>query len=60
MNILTQMDGLIRTGKDTIKNNEVSFKNFDKKKLKDFKKSLNNIKIPAKKQDELIAAVNKF
>jgi hypothetical protein len=51
------MDGLLRTGKDTIKNNEVVFRNFDKKRLLDFKKSLNNLKIPAAKQDELIAAL---
>jgi len=55
--ILEGMDGLIRTGKDTIVNNEVVFRNFDKKRLIDFKKSLTNIKIPAAKQDELIAAV---
>jgi hypothetical protein len=55
--ILEGMDGLIRTGKDTIVNNEVVFRNFDKKRLADFKKSLTNIKIPAAKQDELIAAV---
>jgi len=55
--ILEQMDGLIRTGKDTIVNNEVVFRNFDKKRLVDFKKSLTNLKIPAAKQDELIAAV---
>ena len=55
--ILEGMDGLIRTGKDTIINNEVVFRNFDKKRLADFKKSLTNIKIPAAKQDELIAAV---
>jgi len=55
--ILESMDGLIRTGKDTIVNNEVVFRNFDKKKLLDFKKSLTNLKIPAAKQDELIAAV---
>ena len=55
--ILEQMDGLIRTGKDTIKNNEVVFKNFDKKRLTDFKKSLSNLKIPAAKQDELVDAV---
>ena len=51
------MDGLIRTGKDTIKNNEVVFRNFDKKRLTDFKKSLTNLKIPTKKQDELVSAV---
>ena len=55
--ILEGMDGLIRTGKDTIVNNEVVFRNFDKKRLADFKKSLTNLKIPAAKQDELIAAV---
>ena len=55
--ILEQMDGLIRTGKDTIVKNEVVFRNFDKKRLTDFKKSLTNLKIPAAKQDELIAAV---
>jgi hypothetical protein len=55
--ILESMDGLLRTGKDTIKNNEVVFRNFDKKRLLDFKKSLNNLKIPAAKQDELIAAL---
>jgi hypothetical protein len=55
--ILEQMDGLIRTGKDTIRNNEVVFRNFDKKRLTDFKKSLTNLKIPAAKQDELVAAV---
>jgi len=55
--ILEQMDGLIRTGKDTIVNNEVVFRNFDKKRLTDFKKSLTNLKIPAAKQDELVAAV---
>ena len=55
--ILEGMDGLIRTGKDTIINNEVVFRNFDKKRLTDFKKSLTNLKIPAAKQDELIAAV---
>jgi hypothetical protein len=55
--ILEGMDGLIRTGKDTIINNEVVFRNFDKKRLADFKKSLTNLKIPAAKQDELIAAV---
>ena len=51
--ILEQMDGLIRTGKDTIVNNEVVFRNFNKKRLLDFKKSLTNLKIPAAKQDEL-------
>ena len=55
--ILEQMDGLIRTGKDTIRNNEVVFKNFDKKRLTDFRKSLSNLKIPETKQDELVAAV---
>jgi len=55
--ILEQMDGLIRTGKDTIVKNEVVFRNFDKKRLTDFKKSLTNLKIPAAKQDELVAAV---
>jgi hypothetical protein len=55
--ILEQMDGLIRTGKDTIVNNEVVFRNFDKKRLTDFKKSLTNLKIPTKKQDELVSAV---
>ena len=55
--ILESMDGLLRTGKDTIKNNEVVFRNFDKKRLLDFKKSLSNLKIPASKQDELIAAL---
>ena len=55
--ILESMDGLLRTGKDTIKNNEVLFRNFDKKRLLDFKKSLNNLKISAAKQDELIAAL---
>ena len=55
--ILESMDGLLRTGKDTIKNNEVVFRNFDKKRLLDFKKSLNNLKISATKQDELIAAL---
>jgi len=55
--ILESMDGLLRTGKDTIKNNEVVFRNFDKKRLLDFKKSLNNLKIPEAKQNELIAAL---
>ena len=50
--ILEGMDGLIRTGKDTIINNEVVFRNFDKKRLADFKKSLTNLKIPAAKQDK--------
>jgi hypothetical protein len=55
--ILEQMDGLIRTAKDTIVNNEVVFRNFNKKELINFKKSLTNLKIPAEKQDELVAAV---
>ena len=55
--ILESMDGLIRTGKDTIRNNEVVFKNFDKKRLTDFRKSLSNLKIPETKQDELVSAV---
>ena len=33
------------------------FRNFDKKRLTDFKKSLTNLKIPTAKQDELVAAV---
>ena len=47
--ILEQMDGLIRTGKDTIRNNEVVLKIFDKKRLTDFRKSLSNLKIPENK-----------
>jgi hypothetical protein len=55
--LLTQMDSLLKSGKDVIKDNEVVFNNFDKKKLQDFYKSLENIKIPKKQQEELVTAL---
>jgi hypothetical protein len=55
--LLTQMDSLLKSGKDVIKDNEVVFNNFDKKKLQDFYKSLENIKVPKKQQEELVTAL---
>lgn len=55
--LLTQMDSLLKSGKDSIKNNEVVFNSFDGKKLKDFYKSLDNINVPKKQQEELVAAL---
>jgi hypothetical protein len=55
--LLTQMDSLLKSGKDTIRNNEVLFNNFDKKKLQDFYKSMDNIKVPKKQQEELVTAL---
>ena len=55
--LLTQMDSLLKSGKDTIKDNQVIFNNFDKKKLQDFYKSMENIKVPQKQQEELVTAL---
>ena len=55
--LLTQMDGLIRGAKDRIVNDEVVFQNFNKKQLKEFRTSLNNINVPKQKQEELITAL---
>jgi hypothetical protein len=55
--LLTQMDGLIRGAKDRIINDEVVFQNFNKKQLKEFRTSLNNINVPKQKQEELITAL---
>ena len=55
--LLTQMDGLIRTAKDKIVGDEIIFNNFDGKKLKEFRNSLNNINVPKQKQEELISAL---
>ena len=55
--LLTQMDGLIRSAEDRIVNNEIVFKNFNKKQLKEFRNSLNNINVPKQKQEELITAL---
>ncbi len=46
--LLTQMDGLLKTSKDKIIRNEFRFTGFNDKKLKDFKQSLNNINVSKK------------
>ena len=55
--LLTQMDGLLKTSKDKIIGNEFRFIGFNDKRLKDFKQSLNNIKISKAKQEELISTL---
>ena len=55
--LLTQMDGLIKGAKDRIINDEIVFQNFNKKQLKEFRTSLNNINVPKQKQEELITAL---
>ena len=57
--ILTQMDDLLKTADDSVVNNEFVFKGFNKNKMKDFKKSLDNIKIGKKQQDELVSSLIK-
>ena len=55
--ILTQMDELLKTADDTIKNNEFVLKGFKKDKINKFRESLENINIPKKQQDELIQSL---
>ena len=55
--ILTQMDSLLKSGKDTIRNDEFIFQGFNRDKLTNFKKSLNNIQVPKKNQDKLVSAL---
>lgn len=55
--ILTQMDGLLKSGKDVIKDGEFKFANFGKKELSNFTKSMDNLKISKTKQDELISTL---
>jgi len=55
--LLTQMDSLLKTSKDKIVGNEFRFIGFNEKKLKDFKKSLDNIKVSKKDQDVLISTL---
>ena len=55
--ILTQMDDLLKTADDKIINNEFRFTGFKKNKIQDFRKSLNNIKVGKKQQDELVSSL---
>ena len=55
--LLSQMDGLLKTSKDKIINKEFRFTGFNDKKLKDFKQSLKNINVSKKDQEELISTL---
>ena len=58
--ILTQMDDLLKTADDTVVNNEFKRKGFNKTKMKDFKQSLDNIRVGKKQQNELVSSLTKI
>ena len=55
--IVEQMDNLLKSGKDQIKDNKFLFQYFDKKKLSDFNKSLENIGVPKEQRQSLIGTL---
>ena len=55
--IVEAMDDVLKSGKDSIKNNKFEFQYFDKKKLNDFNKSLDNIGVKKQQRESLIGTL---